>query len=463
MPAANRVTLGLTGLSVSPVGFGGYRIDESERTHQEALELALASGCNLVDTSTNYTDGSSERLIGKSLRKLEIQGAVVVTKIGYVQGSNLELARAREAEGKPFPGMVKYSESCWHCLSPEFLEDQLTRSLERLGRKSVDIVLLHNPEYFLKTSQDHGEYYRRIGEAFAHFEKEADRGRIRFYGVSSNTLPDPKESDEFTSLETLLSIAGPRFGVIQFPFNFLEPGAALEPNNSGKTVLELARSRNLGTLVNRPLNAFAGRHLVRLASFRAHVGVDHEAAISSALNDAMRLEAEYSSMKLEATYPKGLPVPLKRLAWGHIVKQNFAQIDDLLMWRDVLSHQIGPAIEETGPALDRDPSTRAWATEHKRSLATLFRSVTDFFESKMAESSEAIEDALVKRCPALKATPTLSRKAIRVYRSLPGLHCVLVGMRSPAYVKDALAMDPALSPEEAMAALEVIRDLEKKD
>lgn len=58
--------LGKTGWSVSPVGFGGYRIHDRVDEHREALKLALTSGCNLIDTSTNYGDGGSEKLIGKS-------------------------------------------------------------------------------------------------------------------------------------------------------------------------------------------------------------------------------------------------------------------------------------------------------------------------------------------------------------------------------------------------------------
>src|SRR6185295_15895540 len=49
--------LGSTGLTCSRVGFGGYRVDDDTPEHREALVHALRSGCNLVDTSTNYTDG----------------------------------------------------------------------------------------------------------------------------------------------------------------------------------------------------------------------------------------------------------------------------------------------------------------------------------------------------------------------------------------------------------------------
>ena len=67
----------------------------------------------------------------------------------------------------------------WHCIHPEFLADQLTRSLSRLGIETLDVCLLHNPEYYLLDAHErsHGtlerrrdEFYRRLGESFA-FEK----------------------------------------------------------------------------------------------------------------------------------------------------------------------------------------------------------------------------------------------------------------------------------------------------
>ncbi|HTU02579.1 MAG TPA: aldo/keto reductase, partial [Candidatus Sulfotelmatobacter sp.] len=124
--------LGRTGLTVSRIGFGGYRVDEETPEHREALVKALEVGCTLIDTSTNYTDGSSERLVGSVLAeqarngRLPREAIVIVSKIGYVQGQNLALAKEREAAGKPFPEMVKYMDGCWHCIHPEFLRDQLT-------------------------------------------------------------------------------------------------------------------------------------------------------------------------------------------------------------------------------------------------------------------------------------------------------------------------------------------------
>ncbi len=59
--------LGSTDLTVGRLGFGCYRVDDTTPDHREAIELALTSGCNLIDTSTNYTDGASERLVGAVL------------------------------------------------------------------------------------------------------------------------------------------------------------------------------------------------------------------------------------------------------------------------------------------------------------------------------------------------------------------------------------------------------------
>src|SRR3954470_2550212 len=88
------VPFGRTGLSISPIGFGTYRVTQHDPEHREALTLALKSGVNVIDTSTNYMLGSSERLVGDVLGDLFTKGelkreeVVVVTKVGYVQGPN---------------------------------------------------------------------------------------------------------------------------------------------------------------------------------------------------------------------------------------------------------------------------------------------------------------------------------------------------------------------------------------
>ena len=143
--------LGRTNLTTSICGFGSYRVDDGIPEHHQALEFALENGINLIDTSSNYANGGSEKLVGNVLRKLAAQNKnkpdeiIVVTKGGYLQADNLQYASKREDQGNPFPDVIKCSPDLWHCIHPEFLKVQINNSLERLQLNNIDVYLLHNP------------------------------------------------------------------------------------------------------------------------------------------------------------------------------------------------------------------------------------------------------------------------------------------------------------------------------
>lgn len=285
------------GLHCSHVGFGGYRVDDRSPTQVEALKTALLSGCNLIDTSSNYTDGGSERAVGKAMGELikvgvlDREQVVLVSKLGYVQGQALDLAQEREAAGKPFPEMVKYMEGCWHCIHPEFLAVQLRKSLERLDVECLDFCLLHNPEYFLMDAVQRGtpaqlpklraDFYDRIRRAFGFFEEQVAAGKLLGYGVSSNTLGAPSDRADATSLSLFLEAARAaaqdkngapdkhHFQVAQLPMNLYETGPYLVKNTGpehSQTALEFAAKNRIAVLVNRPLNAFTQQQMVRLSN-----------------------------------------------------------------------------------------------------------------------------------------------------------------------------------------------------
>ena len=50
------------------IGFGSARTALGSSEHERALSKALAAGVSLIDTSSNYGDGGSEKLIGKLLK-----------------------------------------------------------------------------------------------------------------------------------------------------------------------------------------------------------------------------------------------------------------------------------------------------------------------------------------------------------------------------------------------------------
>ncbi len=462
------VPLGTTGLTVSRLGFGGYRVDDETPSCREALIAALTGGCTLIDTSTNYTDGGSERLVGSVLADLERDGrlpreaVVVVSKIGYVQGQNLEIAMEREAAGNPFPEMVKYMDGCWHCLHPDWLKDQLSRSLDRLQLTTLDVCLLHNPEYFLSDATkrragnlDEGrqEFYRRLAEAFAFLESQVRAGRIGWYGVSSNTAVAPPDDPEATSLSRMLESAREAGGadhhcrVLEVPLNLCESGAIRQGTagpDGGRSLLEVAAEAGIAVLTNRPLNAFAGQALIRLAD--VPIGGDAVGASpEEALQRVAELEKEYRAQigsRLRAG--KDAPPPTEWFHWADQLHALADRIQGLDHWQQVEEQMITPAVAQLVTMLDQSlagPFAEAWGAWRDRYLPAL-DDLLEIFRLRAARQSQAqsnrVAAAVNPHLPLARRSESLSRKALWVLASTPGVTAVLVGMRHPDYVADAL-------------------------
>ncbi len=474
------VALGRSGLTTSRLGFGGYRTSDRSTEHRAALTQALGSGVNLIDTSTNYMDGGSERMVGGTMRELIEGGAlertevIVVSKIGYVQGVNFELARARESEGKPYPEMLKLGEDLWHCIHPEFLADQLQLSRDRLELETLDICLLHNPEYFLADAARRGqpveaartEFYRRLREAFAYFESQVAAGRITGYGVSSNTAVAPSGDPEATSADLMLAAAREaggddhHFMVLQFPLNLLEPGAVFERNGEGdRTVLESAQAASLAVLVNRPLNAFFGGMLVRLADVSPEEGpvVDLDAQLNRVAELEIGFQLEIAP-KLEIA--PGALDPSEYFRMAERIREMRSVLTDVAHWSQIES-QIRFAAGSVIAALDRQlegPLVERWSEwrdDYVDELEKLIRSMRRQAAERSQERTRTIASAIDPLLPAQRRREPLSRKALGTLVSTPGVTCVLVGMRSALYVADAVeVLDwPKLdSPEELYRA-----------
>jgi uncharacterized protein YyaL (SSP411 family)/aryl-alcohol dehydrogenase-like predicted oxidoreductase len=474
--------LGDTGLRVSAVGFGGYRVDDETPEHAEALRRALLLGCNLVDTSTNYTDGASERMVGQVLasvcgRSLARDEVVVVSKIGYVQGENLERASAREQAGRPFPDVVKYGEGIWHCIHPEFLSDQLTRSLDRLGLETLDVCLLHNPEYYLKDAHErsHGtlekrrqEFYRRLSEAFAYLEAEVQGGRLRWYGVSSNTVTAAAADPEATSLSRMLDAAregagdGHHFRVLQLPLNLFEAGAVLESNtgiDAARTVIELAAENGLAVLANRPLNAVVDDGMQRLAEVTVPEGPGLEEQARRVVEQEAAFRAGIASRLRPAE--GGVP-PDQLFRWGEELPAALAHVRGLDHWEHIERQRVVPQLVQVLQALDRSLSGsfseqwRRWRESYLPELQALLAACRRLAAQRSEEAARGVAAALDPLVPEERRRETLSRKAVWVLASTPGVTAVLVGMRRPAYVEDVMAVlewPPLADAERVYAAL----------
>lgn len=460
-PELASAVLGRTGLRVSGAGFGGYRTSSGVEAHRIALRKALLSGINLVDTSANYADGASEELIGETVAELVRDGLltrnqlVVVTKGGYIQGSNLERAKERIEAGGGYPDLVEFGAGLWHCISPEFLQEQITLSLNRLGMPSIDIYLLHNPEYYLKAAERAGtsleearrEYYRRIRDAFTHLEREVEQGRIGAYGISSNSFPYAATAPDFTSLEEVVRIAENislvhHFAVIQMPANLLEIGFVTEKNQSGdRTVIDVAREKNLGVLLNRPLNAIIGNDLVRLAEFPVgDVPVTAE-VIREQVEALIELERAFVLERLEEfeADPEGKRALREFLSVGLTMQRYWGTFGSIEQYNDVLTQYFAPRLSFVAQYF-RERGTQEhvdWYASYVNRARALLHAVSAHYARPAHERAERFRVKIGEH--VRPAGGTLSSLALRLLLGVEGVDTVLVGMRREQYVDDVLA------------------------
>jgi len=268
---------------MSNFAFGTYRISDYNPQHIQALKAAISSGIKMIDTSSNYMDGGSERAIALAFRDFDdgVKANIdIVSKFGYIQGSNL-LAHKET----PFEEVVEFSENCYHSISKSFMQNQLTESLSRLEMTKIDCYLIHNPEYYLldainkKIDYDTrlDEMYRRLYNCFVGLEEEVVNGRISSYGISSNSFCKPYNSEEFLPYEDLLTLADKAadkvgnmnhsFSTVELPINLLE--------REGLKCASWAKNNGLRVLANRPLNAEYNGLMYRLADYEESIEYYH--------------------------------------------------------------------------------------------------------------------------------------------------------------------------------------------
>jgi len=416
--------------------------------HEAALREYLARGGNLIDTSANYGDGRAELMAGNILKEFSEDKAIVVTKGGYIQGQNMALALKHK-----FPDVVEYGEGIWHSIHPDFLETQVRRSAQRLRLNTIDVYLLHNPEYYLEDAAHHGsvtekhhrEFYRRIGEAFRFLEAKVAAGEIRWYGISSNNFGNP-QSDPPQSDTTMTSItrcweaaeavsAQHHFRVVQLPLNLHESGGALEANNAGQTALEFCREKNIGVLINRPLNAITSGRMVRLADFvKPGESPGGRDGLRAALAPLRLLEQELREQ---------FDIPLLYSTPGGIAEYAefmVPQITSVAHWEQAFHPYLIQPIEKWAVECQQLYGDREeWRNWWQRFTA-MFPAVLDQLARQIAASQQGASDK-VREQLYLAGYPengaSLSQMALSLLTHLDGVSSVLVGMRRPEYVIDA--------------------------
>src|SRR5262245_17064320 len=246
------------GLFISSIGLGTYlgNMDpESDRNYEEAIFKALASGCNLIDTAINYRFMRSEKNIGAALRKAIDQKVVSRDEIVISTKGGFLASHPKDYVAKGICKTEDIVANC-HCMTPDYLQNQLGQSLENLGLETVDIYFIHNPETQL-SEISRQEFLKRMLAGFQFLEKEVQAGRIQFYGTATWDGYRKEEGRRgYLSLEELIGLArvagqgdDHNFRALQFPYNLAMPEAFLLHNqNFGSqhvSVIKAAHNQNM--------------------------------------------------------------------------------------------------------------------------------------------------------------------------------------------------------------------------
>ncbi len=199
--------LGRTDMTVSAISFGAWGIggtwgpvDDAES--MRALHAAIDAGVNFIDTADVYGDGRSERLVAQLRRERPGETIHVATKAG------------RRLPVQTPEGYSRENLSAW-----------VERSLRNLGMEAVDLLQLHCP---------HPKVYD-LPEVFGLLDELVTAGKIRYYGISVETVD-----------EALRGIRHPNVQTVQVIFNMLR----LRP---AEDFFPAAQARQVGVLARVPL------------------------------------------------------------------------------------------------------------------------------------------------------------------------------------------------------------------
>jgi aryl-alcohol dehydrogenase-like predicted oxidoreductase len=199
--------LGKTGFEISEIGTGTWQVGGkwgSVFSHSNAdtiLNTAIDNGVNFIDTADVYSDGESEKAVGRLVRSRK-ERIYVATKCGRKLSPHIDKSyQTKELR--------------------RFVED----SLKNMGLETIDLIQLHCPptETF---------YRPEIFELFSILKKE---GKILNLGVSVEKIDEALKAIEYENVTT-----------VQIIFNMLRQRPA-------EQFFADAARKNIGIIARVPL------------------------------------------------------------------------------------------------------------------------------------------------------------------------------------------------------------------
>ncbi len=190
-----RITLGASGLCVSPIAFGTWQLSRKYWGPQDKDDIVAAiweafdHGVNLIDTAEAYGAGFAETVVGEAIRHLPRDEIVIATKV-YKNFSE---------DGEGYPD-----------LTARQIIRRCEGSLRRLGVDTIDIYFLH---FF--------DPLTPFEETAAAMERLLQQGKVRALGLSNHTVEQIRAHRRYapyTVVQPFYSLIDPRIEDDLLPF-----------------------------------------------------------------------------------------------------------------------------------------------------------------------------------------------------------------------------------------------------
>jgi aryl-alcohol dehydrogenase-like predicted oxidoreductase len=199
--------LGKTGFEVSEISLGTWQVggrwgsrfdpDLADSIIREAID----NGVNFIDTADVYSDGESEKAVGKAVKESGVR-VLIATKCG------------RQITPHVNKGYT-----------PAVLRGYVEDSLKRTGIECLDLIQLHCPPTEV--------YYRP--EIFGEFERLKQEGKILNLGVSVEKVEEAIKAIEFDNVTT-----------VQIIYNIFR-------QRPHEKFFSMAAEKNVGLIIRVPL------------------------------------------------------------------------------------------------------------------------------------------------------------------------------------------------------------------
>ncbi len=199
--------LGKTGFNISEISLGTWQVGGKwgsafdENNAEKIINVAIDNGINFIDTADVYSDGESEKAVGRVVRSRK-ERIYVASKCGRQINPHVNAG-----------------------YNPAVLQKYVEDSLKRTGLETLDLIQMHCPPTEV--------YYRP--EIFETFDRLKEQGKILNLGVSVERVEEALKAIEYPNVTT-----------IQIIFNIFR-------QRPSELFFSEAKKRDIGIIVRVPL------------------------------------------------------------------------------------------------------------------------------------------------------------------------------------------------------------------